>query len=451
MATATIDEFIAASAKTPPLVEIKEINQRHISESPPLASRDSSAVPSDDEDAKDCEDLERGDRGDFNLISQWAPDNLIAARRALNYRLPTERNAVPSSMSIDQPGPNVSASVENNVAQQTFPASRVQPDGDFLVCLPATRKESIEGALLQAGRRLSLNDHGPHSPSAAKKALYDTRPPPLQRAVVPRQQEDEDDSLAKSPLLAQFTIDASRADPANVLAAISTTSPPRTIVRPGDGKQTLPSLTTALSDAGSPFSVPSPILSRSASSQFGPPLSTISSISSALSPPNYTSSNPHFWKSSRERTNSTSTPSDATATTPHSAWTSQSPGTSMPTPLSTTSSHTNPDTFPPSLSSHSTASTSTSVHSGINGVPLSPNYQHAGIDPAIDPNNPANNITGIFRCSVPGCTAAPFQTQYLLNSHANVHSDTRPHFCPVANCPRGPGGQGFKRKNEMIR
>jgi hypothetical protein len=58
---------------------------------------------------------------------------------------------------------------------------------------------------------------------------------------------------------------------------------------------------------------------------------------------------------------------------------------------------------------------------------------------------------GSYVCKVPGCTAAPFQTQYLLNSHANVHSSARPHYCPVPGCPRGQGGKGFKRKNEMIR
>jgi hypothetical protein len=59
--------------------------------------------------------------------------------------------------------------------------------------------------------------------------------------------------------------------------------------------------------------------------------------------------------------------------------------------------------------------------------------------------------SGTYVCTVPGCTAQPFQTQYLLNSHANVHSTARPHYCPVPGCPRGEGGKGFKRKNEMIR
>lgn len=60
-------------------------------------------------------------------------------------------------------------------------------------------------------------------------------------------------------------------------------------------------------------------------------------------------------------------------------------------------------------------------------------------------------VTNGFQCTFPNCNAPPFDTQYLLNSHANVHFQDRPHYCPVSGCPRGPGGRGFKRKNEMIR
>jgi len=62
-----------------------------------------------------------------------------------------------------------------------------------------------------------------------------------------------------------------------------------------------------------------------------------------------------------------------------------------------------------------------------------------------------SSLSGGYVCSFSGCTAAPFQTQYLLNSHANVHSSARPHYCVVQGCPRSEGGKGFKRKNEMIR
>lgn len=39
----------------------------------------------------------------------------------------------------------------------------------------------------------------------------------------------------------------------------------------------------------------------------------------------------------------------------------------------------------------------------------------------------------------------------MSSSHANVHSQFRPYYCPVQGCPRSEGGKGFKRKNEMIR
>jgi hypothetical protein len=62
-----------------------------------------------------------------------------------------------------------------------------------------------------------------------------------------------------------------------------------------------------------------------------------------------------------------------------------------------------------------------------------------------------NPQIGGFHCTYPGCNAQPFQTQYVLNAHANAHSSNRPHYCRVKGCPRSEGGKGFKRKNEMIR
>ncbi|KAL2844370.1 hypothetical protein BJY01DRAFT_188919 [Aspergillus pseudoustus] len=56
-----------------------------------------------------------------------------------------------------------------------------------------------------------------------------------------------------------------------------------------------------------------------------------------------------------------------------------------------------------------------------------------------------------FECHHPRCPAAPFQSQYLLNSHSNVHLQDRPHFCQIEGCSRGPAGKGFKRKKDMIR
>ena len=42
-------------------------------------------------------------------------------------------------------------------------------------------------------------------------------------------------------------------------------------------------------------------------------------------------------------------------------------------------------------------------------------------------------------------------TFFRLPDSFLVHSSSRPHYCPVQGCPRSITGQGFKRKNEMIR
>ncbi|KAF2132210.1 hypothetical protein P153DRAFT_285819 [Dothidotthia symphoricarpi CBS 119687] len=115
---------------------------------------------------------------------------------------------------------------------------------------------------------------------------------------------------------------------------------------------------------------------------------------------------------------------------------------------------------------HSASSPSDSYHSpeglspGALQNPGDNRTRHMSMDGALSRQLPPphrssiphfGSPTGSFVCKYSGCTAAPFQTQYLLNSHANVHSQSRPHYCPVDGCPRSEGGKGFKRKNEMIR
>lgn len=88
-----------------------------------------------------------------------------------------------------------------------------------------------------------------------------------------------------------------------------------------------------------------------------------------------------------------------------------------------------------------------------------PNTDQSGSTPAtstsladrVSIDGLTNPTQGNYICDFSGCSAQPFQTQYLLNSHKNVHSSERPHYCPVPGCPRSTGGKGFKRKNEMIR
>ncbi|KAG9232254.1 hypothetical protein BJ875DRAFT_90957 [Amylocarpus encephaloides] len=102
--------------------------------------------------------------------------------------------------------------------------------------------------------------------------------------------------------------------------------------------------------------------------------------------------------------------------------------------------------------SESTHYSSAADYSGSNTE--TPSSDASTANPAIDRmsiDGITNPQIGGFQCSYPGCIAQPFQTQYLLNSHANVHSSNRPHYCSVKGCPRSESGKGFKRKNEMIR
>ncbi|KAF8864093.1 hypothetical protein BDZ45DRAFT_53043 [Acephala macrosclerotiorum] len=99
----------------------------------------------------------------------------------------------------------------------------------------------------------------------------------------------------------------------------------------------------------------------------------------------------------------------------------------------------------PSPADYSSSNTETPSTDQSASTPATMGIDRMSID------NMTNPQIGGFQCTYPGCTAQPFQTQYLLNSHANVHSSIRPHYCSVKGCPRSEGGKGFKRKNEMIR
>ena len=126
--------------------------------------------------------------------------------------------------------------------------------------------------------------------------------------------------------------------------------------------------------------------------------------------------------------------------------------TDMPSPGHMPTAAQSPEYYPPSLNGHHPRS------ADYNGSPTeTPSMDHSTPATSISTqdrmsvDHPSNLQLGLYICKAAGCTAQPFQTQYLLNSHANVHSSARPHYCPVAGCPRSEGGKGFKRKNEMIR
>lgn len=460
------DRDIIYANRSPPLERI-EPNFASTETPPPILSVDSSSESSDEE----CDGLNRPKRGkgpiqrsqgDFVLIRSLGPQYPEVANQASKHVLACDSSPEASAADCDHRSNNSSMlSVENY--RREPPSADEAKD---LATAAYAQAQEIEAAINHHDRSYPFSDvvlkpiltdrvdavspktNGVHvkgdkyeqtilSPAPeffSNRRQLNTLPPPL--SSVPQEQKiDDNDSIATSPALAKFAIKSSEADPEATLPAMQR-SPSRSISASSpDQKQTLPSLETALGPIMEPspahFSAQSPHLSRPASSrmnQFGPSPTSYSQSSpnSGMSPPGVPGHQHNFWRPGT-RDGSISTPSEYTSapasnsTAPSSILT-QSPATSYPTPAATVSDQSR-------------------LNSQDDSMDIIP--QQLGMQP--------HGILPTFKCTVDGCSAPPFQTQYLLNSHMNVHSESRPHFCPVKDCPRGPGGQGFKRKNEMIR
>ncbi|RSL50614.1 hypothetical protein CEP53_008741 [Fusarium sp. AF-6] len=201
-------------------------------------------------------------------------------------------------------------------------------------------------------------------------------------------------------------------------------------VSPGESKESLPSLRSALGeirDLG-----PGRIPEKDLAAPSGP---------STSFPASSPGGNFARFSLSTNLSSSPVSPDGHRTLSPHSTGPSgihfHAANNTHPRPGTDYSSSSNAGETPSTDHSVSTPATSTSI------------TDRMSIDGITNPQPPTG--TGAYVCNFAGCTALPFQTQYLLNSHANVHSSARPHYCPVKGCPRSEGGKGFKRKNEMIR
>ncbi|EEH16094.1 hypothetical protein PABG_06181 [Paracoccidioides brasiliensis Pb03] len=246
--------------------------------------------------------------------------------------------------------------------------------------------------------------------------------------------------VATSPNLRQYTISTQGRDAGDTLPALQSI-PESASAKSPKNNQNLPSIKDTLSDRFGPINgIPQSIYSslstafsqkpqnpqeshnRRLSDHYVPshPTSGASSflspeslrdMSASLSPVAGPPQQP-YWQQTTDKGPSYSHSSRG----PGSQYTS-SPSTGYPTPIELGKSH-----------------------------PYDSPVQSSGPTTSTGPVNSSG-----FKCNYPGCKADPFQTQYLLNSHANVHSQNRPYYCPVKGCPRSEGGKGFKRKNEMKR
>lgn len=424
-----------------PLLQPVIINTKPSESPPPFLPEDLSSS-SDEEDIDPGDSRARAGRvsrkvrpsqGDAVLLGELAPNHPDIAQRAAEISLAPDISSETESIRGDMGDVNDTSDPQ---------AAAVNIAGEALKFAEIELKH--EPTNPPSGSQRAPNESKSPAETNSQKHVKTERPSQLRRlSPKPRQQpipiqtepnsikREDNDSIATSPNLAKYTIVPSE-PVASTLPALQTSPGRSNSAFSPDNSQTLPPLKTALRDQleGTTFSslsATSPPTGRSHAPYFaphsGPSPGAYSHPSPAsmkdvqnMSPPSALPTHPGYWRTApKSETSTSSAVSDVTT---------------------------------PSTLSHS-------PHSSYQ-APIAQAVKAAGeADASNLPNGPlpANGplTSSTFKCTYPGCTALPFQTQYLLNSHANVHSQNRPHYCPVPGCPRSAGGKGFKRKNEMIR
>ncbi|KAL9617884.1 MAG: hypothetical protein Q9160_007372 [Pyrenula sp. 1 TL-2023] len=404
----------------------------------------------------------RPSQGDTVLISYLAPNRPDIAQQAGKESLGyisegASESSIPDADSDVEDMPSANPESQED-ATKTAQATLQYMDNNDVPDQPSSTKIEREPDSQRQGISADNADFSGDRKDAAKKPfcvdILSAISPPSRQVTIhnvderPAPKNRDEDTIATSPNLAKFAIKEADAPDGDKLPALQNSPPRTTSAHTGDHTQSLPSLQTALGNLTEQEAINSaspayPSMSAQSPTRVtrppyipqhpGPSPSSYSQSSPAsskdtyhMSPPSFPSqpsqpSHPIYWRQpSKIEPPPYSTPSSGDAATPSTATLKgESPSRSYPTP-NDQDHRMNPDGESVQL---------------VNG--------------AYAPDGPL--ITTAFKCTHPGCTAPPFQTQYLLNSHANVHSDTRPHYCSVKGCPRSYGGKGFKRKNEMIR
>ncbi|KIW62703.1 hypothetical protein, variant 2 [Phialophora macrospora] len=480
--------------RTPPLVAVKPSLEPHDSPAPLVpvdASSDSTDVEDTDGVGSSRKKKKRKDPNQNELASHVERHALESASQSEVEEEDNDagrRRQMSRSSDVVQSGATQSPARRRDIVISN---SSVKEDDWPMIDTPANAADakyprsppSVSGD----GRRPRHQEQDQASNPAVRedppKKQFDTRPPPLNEKLGLKLKpsrgpaEEDEDSIIKSPALAKFAIARDDAPPDFILPALQKTSPPRSSpAGPLDLKHNLPSIKTAIGDlpessfsrfaSMSPMGRPSPIHLA----QYASP-ATYSALSprAPMGPPSH-----HEWRATTRDSNTSTASSyassSATGSTPASSMTVPSPAPSYPSPSYPSPSHPSPPH--PSPSDPSPSHPQPSQPSPLAPVPEedteairrdsfdeseskikseSQSEPPPGDGFPTDGSPAGRYIGGAYICMFHGCTASPFQTQYLLNSHMNVHSNSRTHFCSVKGCPRGPGGQGFKRKNEMIR
>lgn len=282
--------------------------------------------------------------------------------------------------------------------ESTRPA---RPKIDTHTALPDSTKTS----------QLESSDHA-HSDRHATKPTLATASKPTRSSRSPSRSMSsgkDSDSVATSPLLRKFTIPSSERGPTETLPAMQT-SPPSNSSKSPNAQHKLPSLSQiqlepALLDAKSPNEhlhginrSPYPMNNGTVNS---PPIGSIATRPGQYPSPRTRLMNgfQHYPYGQPSPASSDASPRDSNMSPPDKPlsqafyFNGRTPRSEELTPQSAHSQE-----------SGSSFSTAPSPHH-MEGRPILPPL--AGL-----PNGPM--MTGSFKCDHAGCTAAPFQTQYLL-------------------------------------
>ncbi|KIW39929.1 hypothetical protein, variant [Exophiala oligosperma] len=478
-----LERDFLAPARSPVLQPVN-INYRPVATPPPLVPNYPSSESSDDDDDDD-------DEGDDDETGGGGPSERRTIRKNPNQvelaRL-AEKNALASASEAEEEeeeGNNSQGETrptrisiqhnptQNNPLEQTDTVEEDQfndEDGDFpMIDSPDivhdvghTSHPPMSRDTHDRDRQLRTQRSTPTDTIETATATAQCRQAALAKETLRLDlgdiKHDPNESLITSPALGKYAMTPRFPDPDVILPAIQKSPPRSSPASSPQHKQTLPSLRTHLGefDANSPgFAGLSPIVGRPSPpgplvslGRPSPPFQHHQPTHSTMSPPALPGQ--FTWRAvTRDSSISseyTPTSSGAVSTPASSVVPVQSPATS----ISVQNLVSRWDRESVSVSDTHSLDSSSAGGAAPESRRKSEDEQSlngGGGLPAL------SRITadGLYQCLYQGCTAAPFQTQYLLNSHMNVHSDTRTHFCHVEGCPHGPGGKGFKRKNEMIR
>ncbi|EXJ82367.1 hypothetical protein A1O3_06180 [Capronia epimyces CBS 606.96] len=425
--------------------------------------------------------------GDGVLITSLDPNLVEVANRAERHALASASQSEAEEEEIDDGGGQESKGEDDTIAspRQVTRRSFVYPKS----ITPEIRTNTQDDFPMIDGSPESLTNEEPlHSPIATSqhvpdssrfaldrgtghlshhdmpKRTWDVRPPPRSpprlRLLLEAGRQDEE-SLVTSPTLGRYTITPQDVDPDVILPAMQKSPPMSSPAASPRPKLTLPSLRTTIGNipehGSAVFPSISPGLSRPSPSSLhqyrtSPSFQSPKSVMSPPDPPTHNSFRTATRDSSISTASEITLATVATTSTPVTSEWAESPATSTPSlaivhDLRQRRAPVRQDT------SREAKPRTKKTRKPDPEPEESNNESEVAIElPSSDAANSSRvSPAGTYQCTFQGCNAAPFQTQYLLNSHMNVHSDTRTHFCPVKGCRRGPGGEGFKRKNEMIR